>query len=375
MNHRLGIVGGGQLGRMMAMDAKKLGIAITVLDPTPNSPAGQVADHEITAAYDDETAVRQLSESVDFITYDIESAGKGVLSELAAEGKPVNPAPSTLEILRDKLGQHCFLQEAGIPVAAFAEISTVDDVSKAAEAFGYPVVLKARFDAYDGRGNAVIKTAEDITEAMQKLSGRELYAEQWVPFTKELAVVTARGMDGSTAVYPVVETIHQNNICHMVYAPARVNADVQKKAHELAKRVITRLEGAGVFAIEMFVTEKGEVLVNEIAPRVHNSGHLTIEAAVTSQFEQHVRAVTGMPLGDTALKVPAAVMINILGERSGPAEAQGVKQAKAISGVSVHIYGKAETLPMRKMGHITAIADTLEEAERKALEARKAITI
>ncbi|HUC19985.1 MAG TPA: 5-(carboxyamino)imidazole ribonucleotide synthase, partial [Candidatus Polarisedimenticolaceae bacterium] len=313
MNFRLGIVGGGQLGRMMAFDAKKLGFTVTVLDPTPHSPAGQVADEQVVAAYDDDAAVRKLAAAVDFITYDIESAGKGVLAELAENGKPVNPSPSTLEMIRDKLGQHRWLRDAGLPVAEFMDVETNEDIARAGEMFGYPLVLKARFDAYDGRGNVIIKSSDEIATTKQKLEGRKLYAEQWVTFTGELAVVTARSMEGATAVYDVVETVHENNICHMVFAPARVDEGVARKAHELAKQVVGKLAGAGVFAVEMFVAADGEVLVNEIAPRVHNSGHLTIEAAITSQFEQHVRAVTGLPLGDTSLKVPAAVMINILG--------------------------------------------------------------
>ncbi|HEX7259474.1 MAG TPA: 5-(carboxyamino)imidazole ribonucleotide synthase [Candidatus Saccharimonadia bacterium] len=375
MNHRLGIVGGGQLGRMVAFDAKRLGFAVTVLDPEPNSPAGQVADEHIVAAYDDDAAVRRLAKSVDFITYDIESAGKGVLAELAENGKQVNPSPWTLNMIRDKLGQHRWLREVGIPVAEFMEVETDEDIKQAGETFGYPLVLKARFDAYDGRGNAIIKSSDEIASVKEKLAGRELYVEQTVPFIKELAVIAVRGMDGAIAVYDAVETIHENNICHMVYAPARVEKTVVHKARELAEQVVGQLKGAGVFAVEMFISADGKVIVNEIAPRVHNSGHLTIEAAVTSQFEQHVRAVTGLPLGDTSLKVPAAVMINILGERSGPANPEGLAEALAIPGVSVHIYGKAKTWPQRKMGHITAIADTLEAAEQKALEARKAVTI
>lgn len=375
MKQRLGIVGGGQLGRMLALDAKKLGFTVVVIDPTPNSPAGQVADRQIVAGYDDDTAIRELAGAVDFLTFEIESAGAEVLEELAAAGMPINPSPKTLGMIKDKLRQKRWLRGAGLPVADFEGAESAADVKRIAKTFGYPVLLKARFGAYDGRGNAVVAGDKEIAAAWEKLGGRELYVERHVPFVKELAVIIARSISGEAAVYPVAETVHKNNICHLVYAPARVKATVREKATQLAERVAAELQGAGVFAIEMFVTQHGEVLVNEIAPRVHNSGHLTMEASTTPQFEQHVRAVTGLPLGATELKVPAAVMVNILGERSGAADVQGLDKALAIPGVAVHIYGKAETRPERKMGHITAFADTIEVAQDKALAARKEISI
>jgi len=375
VKQRLGIVGGGQLGRMLAFDAKKLGFSVIVIDPTPQSPAGQVADRQIVADYDDEAAIRQLAAEVDYLTFEIESAGADVLEALAAEGVAISPSPKTLGMIKDKLRQKRFLCGAGIPVAEFAPADSVTAVKQVAKEFGYPLLLKARFGAYDGRGNVVINSEGEVATAWEKLGGRELYLERFVPFTKELAVIIAGSMAGDTVVYPVVETVHRHNICHLVYAPARVASGVRQAATGLAERVARELSGAGVFAIEMFVTEDGVVLVNEIAPRVHNSGHLTMEASATPQFEQHIRAVTGLPLGTTALKVPAAVMVNVLGERSGVATAQGLAAALAIPGVSVHLYGKAETRPERKMGHITAFADTIEAAEAKALAARKAISI
>jgi len=375
MKHRLGIVGGGQLGRMLSMEAKRLGFVVTVIDPTPNSPAGQVVDEQIVAAYDDEAAIRALGARVDFLTFEIESAGAAVLEELAASGVAVNPSARTLGIIRDKLAQKRFLAERGMPVAAFAEVHDRADVMRVAGAFGWPLVLKARFGAYDGRGNAVMGGPQEVEAALAKLAGRELYVEQWVPFVKELAVVTARGMDGRIATYPVVETEHKNNICHIVKVPAAVPETVRAAAEELGARVMRELGGAGVYGIEMFLTADGQVLVNEIAPRVHNSGHLTIEANRTSQFEQQVRAVTGLPLGSTELVVPAAVMINILGERSGPAEVTGLEQVLSQPGVAVHLYGKAETRPERKMGHITVVADTVDEALERARTARRKLTI
>lgn len=373
--HRIGIVGGGQLGRMLAFDAKRLGFHVIVVDPTPNSPAGQVVDEQIVADVKDEKAIRELAKKSDFLTFEVELANAAILDELAEKGLQVNPSAKTLTIIKDKLLQKQFLQKAKIPVAEFLPVETKADIEAAAQKFKYPVVLKARFDAYDGRGNALIKNEKQIDAAMEKLVGRKLYVEQFVPFNNELAVMVARSTKGEIKSYPVVETVHKNNICHIVFAPAPVPVSVQKKAQKLAEQVMKQLKGAGVFGIEMFLTKKGQIVVNEIAPRVHNSGHYSMEACVTSQFEQHIRAVTGLPLGSTQMIVPAAVMINILGERRSNAEVTGLDKALQIPNVSVHIYGKAETKVERKMGHITAIDSDLKRAFTKAKKARKLLSI
>ena len=271
--------------------------------------------------------------------------------------------------------QKKFLQKAKIPTAKFIEVKSREDIIKAGAKFGYPMMLKARFDAYDGRGNAVIEKEEDIDQAMRKLEGRKLYVEAWVVFEKELAVMVARSTSGEIKSYPVVETVHRNNICHLVFAPAQVDDKIIKSAQRLAKNVMKSLGGAGVFGIEMFLTAKGQVLINELAPRVHNSGHYTIEGCTTSQFEQHIRAITGMPLGDTKLIHPAAVMINILGDRLGNALADGLHRAHKLPGTFVHIYGKHETKPERKMGHITVVADDINTAHKLALKARRFVKI
>lgn len=375
MNKRLGIVGGGQLGRMLGFAAKRLGFTVTVIDPTPDSPAGQVVDKQIVADFKDEAAIRKLASESDYITFEIELANSTILDELTKNGVRVNPSAKTLTIIKDKLRQKQFLKKSGLPVANFVPVETEDDVKRAAEKFGYPILLKARFDSYDGRGNAIIPSEYDIEEGLRKLEGRKLYVEKTIQFTKELAVIIARNRNGAIKVYPVVETIHKNNICHTVLAPAPVSAKVKSKAELLAVKVMRKLGGAGVFGIEMFLTDKGEVFVNEIAPRVHNSGHFTIEACATDQFEQHIRAVTGLPLGSTGMIVPAAVMVNILGERIAPANVTGLSKALLLSRVSVHIYGKEETKNERKMGHITAVDTTLEKAYKKALRARKYISI
>ncbi len=375
MRNRIGIVGGGQLGRMLAFEAKKMGFIVSVVDPTPHSPAGQVSDFQIVADYNDEKAIRELAKTSDFLTFEIELANAKLLEELSKRGVMINPSPKTLAIIKDKLLQKKFLRKAGIAIADFVEVSIKEDIVKVAKKFGYPLLLKARFNAYDGRGNAMIIKESDIDGCLQKLKGRKLYVEKFVPFVKELAIMVARSTKGEIKTYPVVETIHKNNICHIVFAPAQIDNKLIKKANDLGIKVMKHLRGAGVFGIEMFLTKDNEVLINEIAPRVHNSGHYTIEACVISQFEQHIRAITGMRLGQTEMIVPAAVMVNILGERNAKANISGLEKALAIPQVAVHIYGKADTKTERKMGHVTATGNTIDGAYKKALKARKYITI
>ncbi len=375
MKQRIGIVGGGQLGRMLAQAAHKLGFYVTVLDPTPNSPAGQIADMQIVGSFKDKDKILGLAEVSDFITFEIESANAEALEELITRGVSVNPEPKVLKIIKDKFEQKVFLHTQDIPVADFALIESESDCEKQGELFGYPFLLKARFDAYDGRGNYVIKNADDIPKAFAKLSASPLYAEAFIPFVKELAVVSARGMDGDVVSFPVVETIHKNNICHIVRSPAPVPHDVVVNAKNIAEQVLTTLGGVGVFAVEMFLKSDGEIIVNEIAPRVHNSGHHSIEAFSMSQFEAHIRAVTGMPLVSPVALSHASVMVNILGEREGNALLAGGYTKPDDALAHIHIYGKLETRPERKMGHITVLADTLEEAEEKALEVRRSIEI
>lgn len=373
--NRLGIVGGGQLGRMMTPCAKRLGFEVTVIDPTPNCPAKQMGADQIVASLTDKEATRQLAKKSDFLTFEIEHVNTGILRELRADGTKINPSPDILGIIKDKLQQKRFLQSSGIPAAPFLPVDSAKDIREIIEIFGFPIVLKSRFGGYDGRGNVVITNTQDIKTAVGKLGNQPLYAEKFVPFAKELAVMVARDTRGNIATYPVVETIHKNNICHLVLAPAPVDNNIHQEANRLARETMRHLEGAGVFGIEMFLTEDGKVLVNEIAPRVHNSGHYTIEACTTSQFEQHVRAVTGLPLGETRMNVKAAVMINVLGDRQGQASLSGLEKALQVSGIGLHVYGKQETRPERKMGHITVVADSIEQTRRNAEFARSLISI
>jgi phosphoribosylaminoimidazole carboxylase PurK protein len=370
----IGIVGGGQLGRMLTDAAHTLGYAVTVLDPTPNSPAGQVADKQIVGDFKDATKIAELAQDVDYVTFEIELADAEALAVLQTSGAIVNPTAATLRQIKNKYEQKKFFKEHGLPVGEFERVHDIDEARAFGTQHGYPYLLKACLDSYDGRGNFVVHNESMIEQGFATL-GRECYAEKFVPFVKELAVIVIRDVHGAIATYDTVETVHKNNICHTVTAPAPVDAQVHDNAQKVARDIVALFEGAGVFGVELFLTTDNDVLINEIAPRVHNSGHHTIEYAQTSQFENHIRAITGMPLGSTAPVVPAAVMINILGDRTGPAEPTGLAQAEALGGVRVHVYGKHDTKPERKMGHITVTGDTAQDALHKAQQARALVSI
>jgi len=371
----IGIVGGGQLGRYLAAEAKKLGFKTTVLDPTENAPAAEFADKHMVGSFADGDDVRNLSKEVDMMTFEIESAHSGTLNDLHNEGLHVQPLPETLSIIRNKYKQKIFLQDKSIPVGDFADAPDVQSVKDFAEKFGYPLVLKAKHGAYDGKGNTTVRSENFIQEAFEKLNNTECYVEAWVPFQKELAVVAARSTDNSVVTYPTVETIHTNHICDTVIAPARVEDAIREKAEDLAEKVLKVFNGAGVFGIEMFLTEDDGVLINEIAPRVHNSGHFTMDACNVSQFEQHIRAISGLPLIEPEMLQPFAIMVNILGDRLGVAEPKNLDEVTSETGASIHIYGKADTKPGRKMGHFTIIGDNLETLLELAEKAKDKISI
>ena len=376
MKNRIGIIGGGQLGMMMAQSAKSMGFYVTILDPTPQSPAGQVVDQQIIADFNDEKAIIEVAKQSDFLTFEIENTNGKFLDELGKKVSCIiNPSGKSWRLFQDKLEQKKLFEKGKIPQPNFIPVENFSDLEKAVKKFGFPFILKARFNAYDGRGNALVKEKSDLEKAWKKLNRNQLYAEEYVDFDKELAIMVARSFKGEIALYPVVETVQKNNICHYVLAPAQISPEIKKKTIDLAIKTTRMLEGAGVFGIEMFLSKKGQVLINEIAPRVHNSGHYTIEACITSQFEQHIRAVTGLPLGKTDMIVPASVMVNILGDRLGRANVSGMDKALAIPNVSVHIYNKKDTKPERKMGHITVVDKNINSAYRKAKLARKYIKI
>ncbi|CAL8469156.1 g8697 [Coccomyxa elongata] len=367
----LGVLGGGQLGKMLAADAARMGIKIEVLDPTPNCPAAVVAKQTL-GSFRDPVKIRKFAEGVDVLTVEIEHIDADALDTVAADlGLDVEPTPSTLRLIQDKLVQKRHFQAAGVPVADFMGVDDPAAAAAAAQAFGFPFMLKARRLAYDGRGNAVVRSREELEGAVEQLGsyGQGLYAERWASFVKELAVMVGRSRDGSTMAFPVVETLHQNSILLVTEAPAQVPPETQRRAQEVAEQAVACLDGAGVFGVEMFLLADGALLLNEMAPRPHNSGHYTIEACATSQYEQHLRAVMGWPLGATDLAVPACIMLNILGEADGEEGVQRAHEVMArayqVPGASVHWYGKAEVAPQRKVGHVTIVAPSAAEARSR----------
>ncbi|KAJ7552200.1 hypothetical protein O6H91_06G045900 [Diphasiastrum complanatum] len=349
----VGVLGGGQLGRMLCQAASPMGIKVAILDPAKDCPASAIAYQHVVGSFRDMNAVRDFA--------------KG-------EGGDVQPKPFTIRIIQDKYLQKVHFSQHSVPLSDFMQIDNVESLEKASHLFGFPLMIKSRCLAYDGRGNAVARCQGDLMAAVNALGGfeRGLYAEKWAPFVKELAVMVARGRDSRLHSFPVVETIQRENICHLVEAPAQVSVEVATRAVRIAEQAVGSLDGAGVFGVELFLLVDGQVLLNEVAPRPHNSGHYSIEACITSQFEQHLRAVLGLPLGETSMKVPAAVMYNVLGEDEGTAgfsAAQKIlRRAVSIPGASVHWYEKPDIRKHRKMGHITVVGSTMEVARARMNE-------
>ena len=352
MTKKLGIIGGGQLGMMITEAAQNLSdeiSEITVLDPTENCPAAQAGAKQIIGDFKDEVAILKLAEQSDIITYEIESGNTNVLSKLKAE---IEPSPSTLGIIQDKLSQKIFLSENGLPVSQFYEITSLDDLREKIKELGLPVLLKSRRDAYDGRGNFKIVLESEIEKAYRHFDGKSLMVEKFVDFKMEVSVIAARNTKGEIAAYPLVENIHEDNILKMTIAPARVSDDVINDAGGIAKKTMEVLKGAGVFGIEMFVDQNDKILINEIAPRVHNSGHHTLQSCNTSQFEQHLRAILGLELGSTDL-VHRTVMCNILGPDGFEGKYKPVQLEKDCA--YLKMYGKDISKPQRKIGHFNVV--------------------
>ena len=352
----LGVVGGGQLGRMLAEAAAPLGVAVVVLDPTPDCPAAPVARDQVVGGFDDPDAFEALAARVDTLTFEIELADSDLLDRVADEyGLSVNPAPETLGMIEDKLVQKRALDSAGVPVPPFRQVDDADDLRDAVAEFG-EVMLKARTGGYDGRGNVPVSDPDDADDAMAAVGGPAM-AEAFVDFARELSVIAVQG-DGEIRTFPAGENVHEAEILRETVLPARTTDERLERADAVARDVLDTLSGRGVFGIELFETRAGEIQVNEIAPRPHNSGHWTIEGARTSQFEQHVRAVLGWPLGSTRLRCPT-VMTNVLGtvEETRPARLGNVATVLEDPDASLHWYGKDDVRPLRKMGHVTITGD------------------
>jgi 5-(carboxyamino)imidazole ribonucleotide synthase len=360
---------------MSALAALELGCEVVVLERNNYSPAAQLATHSLVGNWDDPEALLKLAALVDVVSIENEFLNADALAVLEKAGHKLHPGTTTLRRVQDKFIQKQTLAAAGLALPAFAAVGTMQELAGFARGAGWPVVLKTRRNGYDGKGNFTVRAEGEMAEAWQTLGGdrHALYVEAFCPYVCELATIITRGLDGAVAEYPVVETVQRNHICHVVRAPASVPAEIAQKAARLAHRAIEAVDGVGSFGVEMFLTREGEVLVNELAPRVHNSGHYTIEGCVCSQFENHVRAVLGWPLGSTAMVAPAAVMINLLGAAKGPGAPHGMHESLAVPGAHVHVYGKAMSGIGRKMGHVTALGQTLAAAEATARRAAEAI--
>jgi len=363
MTKILGIIGGGQLGMMLTEAAKKMSEHISnviVLDPTENCPAAKVGATQIVADFKDGKAIQELATKSDILTYEIESGNSVILKKLENQCE-INPSPDTLQIIQDKFTQKSFLSENNIPVTEFIEIESLSDLQNKIKNFGFPALLKARRDAYDGRGNCKINSKDDIDQAFEFIGNRKMFLEKFVDFKMEVSVIAARNTRGEIATYPVVENIHEENILIMTISPARVSFAISKKAKQIATKTMQVLKGAGVFGIEMFVTKNDDILINEIAPRVHNSGHHTLESSKTSQFEQHLRAILGLELGDTTILHPV-IMYNILGPKGFQGKYKPVKIDE--ENVFLKMYGKEESKPKRKLGHFNVVSTESETIEQ-----------
>ena len=368
----IGIIGGGQLGRMLAIAARQMDYKTVVLDPDSNCPAGQVADRVIRSEYSDIKASSELAALADVVTYEFENVDADSVSS-AEKHKPVRPSSSVLRTTQNRLHEKKALLEAGIPVANFRKVDSLRDLEDAASVLGYPMVLKTATEGYDGKGQSIIHGEHDLAISYDQLNARnvELIVEQYVSFKAEVSTICARTIDGMTATFDPSENIHRNHILDTSIVPARIEEAVTDKARIIATDIAEKLDVIGLIAVEMFVTKDNDILVNELAPRPHNSGHYTMDGCDTSQFEQLVRVLAGMPITLPKLHSPT-VMVNLLGEiwedTGGNPDWQ---RALELPGVSLHLYGKSAARVGRKMGHINVVAETVEEALYIATEARE----
>ena len=352
----IGIIGGGQLGRMMALAAKASGFKIAVLDPTPNCPCGQVADVEITAQYNDLEALKQLADVSDVVTFEFENIN-GEALEWLRQHAYIPQGAEILKVSQNRIIEKQTITQAGVEIAPYVVIQEMKDLYEQIDEIGFPCVLKTATGGYDGKGQLVLKSKQDIVRAQHLIEQCVCVLEAWVPFDKEVSVIVSRNSFGDTKVFPVAENIHVENILHQSIVPARISEEVAQKARKKAMLIADSMQLVGTLAVEMFVTSDGEIYINELAPRPHNSGHYTMEACETSQFEQHIRAVCNWQLADTTLLKPV-VMVNVLGEHMKPL----LEKIPTLSNWKIHLYGKEEAKVKRKMGHVNILRDDVEEA-------------
>lgn len=371
-NSTIGVLGSGQLGRMFAIAARRMGYRVHTFSPDFDTPTGQVSDFELCAEYDDLDEVRKFAGNVDVITFEFENVPFQTV-EAAAQFAPVRPRGEVLHTTQNRLREKNFLSNNGFPVAPFRHVKTIEELRTAVAEIGLPAVLKTAGFGYDGKGQAKIKTEADVETAFAAIGAPEAVLEAFVDFEKEVSVVAARDLKGNFVSWGVIENAHERHILDVSFAPAFVSERVWNEAVEIARAVLEKLEVVGVLCVEFFLTKDEKLLVNELAPRPHNSGHLTFDACVTSQFEQQLRAVCGLPLGATDFLRPAA-MANLLGdlwETGKPCWENALK----FSNVKLHLYGKAEARAGRKMGHLTALSDTAERAVQTVLDARESLFV
>jgi len=366
----IGVLGSGQLGRMFAIAARRMGYRVHTFSPLADTPTGQIADIEYEASYDDLEAIRTFASKVQVVTFEFENVPAATV-EVAAEFVPVRPSGHILYTTQNRLREKTFLSSKGFPVTRFKRITTLEDLKSGLTEFGTPAILKTAGFGYDGKGQTRIGSIEDVEKVFQSWQNEELILEAFVDFQCELSVIAARGLDGNVADWGVIENTHRNHILDISVAPAAVPEAVAREATSLARSVLDEMELIGVMCIEFFLTRNGKLLINELAPRPHNSGHLTFDASITSQFDQQLRAVCGLPLGSTELMRPAA-MANLLGDLWSNGEPDWAA-ACAIPEVKLHLYGKIEPKPGRKMGHLTGLGRTRDESKSMVIQARKAL--
>lgn len=373
---KVGIIGGGQIGKMIAQEAKRMSLKVVILDPSRDCPASTLCDRLIVADFKDEDKIRDLAKSSDVITYEIELANSKALKNLELKNYPIFPSPHSLYLIQNKFRQKKFLKENNLPVPEFKKINSINDLLLVAKSFEYPLMLKASEDSYDGRGNYLIKCKEDISIAYNSFQNREMFAEKYVDFKTEISIMVARNKKGQIATFPIAENIHKNNVLDTTIVPANISPKIKEAAEIIVKNVVTCLNDIGIFGIELFVSNKDEVFINEIAPRPHNSGHYSIEGCSISQFEQHLRTILNFPLSKPELVRPT-VMKNILGPPnfSGTYRIIGLSKLLSLPSTKIHLYGKRITSPGRKLGHITCTGRTLEEVIKRSFDAKNSIEI
>ena len=368
----VGVLGSGQLGRMFAIAARRMGYRVHTFSPDNDTPTGQVADLEVVGAYDDLDAVRSFAKKVSVVTFEFENV-PAATAAAAEQFAPVRPDGNVLHITQHRLREKTFLSQNGFPVTPFRTVKTVEDLREAVSLLGLPSILKTAGFGYDGKGQTKLGTLAEGEKVIAAAKGQEMILEAFVDFEREVSVVAARGEDGSFAHWGVIENSHRHHILDVSVSPANVPLALSQKAIEVARAILEKLKVVGVLCVEFFVTRSGELLVNELAPRPHNSGHLTFDANVTSQFEQQLRAVCGLPLGSTQLLRPAA-MVNLLGNLWEKGEPNWAA-ALAHPDVKLHLYGKMEARAGRKMGHLTALAETSQIAAQLARDARESLDL